>query len=119
MTQLTTPGEAPGARLGVSAFVVALLPLIWILVVHVLVAVSIGSNDALGTIVIAVYFASFAVLPLFSLLAVVLAILALMVNGRRGKIMGGIALLLIGAEIIAIIILVGGSFDLPAQSLGA
>ena len=117
MTQPTAPEGPARARLGATALVLALFPVLWVAIVTVLVAVSVGSDDTLALLANAMFFTSFAVVPLFSLLAVVLAILALLVNTRRGKMLGGAAILVVVLQIIAIVYLVGGSFDLPNQAL--
>lgn len=119
MTQPTAPDGPARARLGATALVLALFPVLWVAIVAVLVAASVGSDDTLALLANAMFFTSFAVVPLFSLLAIILGILALLVNTRRGKILGGLAILVVALEIVGIVVLVGGSFDLPAQALGA
>ena len=117
MTQLPAPDGPARARLGVTALICALLPFAWVLIVGVLIGVSTGSNDTLASLATVMFFASFGVVPLFSLLALVLAVLALLVNTVRGKVLGGVAILLLAVQIALIVYLVGGSFDLPAQAL--
>ena len=117
MTQLPAPDGPPRARLGSTSLVLALFPALWVAIVAVLIAVSVGADDTLALLTNAMFFSSFAVVPLFSLLAVVLAVLALLVNSPRGKILGGVAILVVMLEVVAIIFLVGGSFDLPNQAL--
>ena len=117
MTQLTAPEGPPRARLGATALVLALFPVLWVAIVAILVAASLGSDDTLSLLANAMFFSSFAVVPLFSLLAVVLAVLALLVNTRRGKMLGGAAILVVVLQIIAIVYRAGGSFDLPNQAL--
>ena len=119
MTQLPAPEGPPRARLGSTALVLALFPALWVAIVAVLIVVSLGADDTLALLANAMFFTSFAVVPLFSLLAIILGILALLVNTRRGKILGGLAILVVALEIVGIVVLVGGSFDLPAQALGA
>lgn len=90
---MTDVSPSPGTRLGLWAFVLALVAVVWPVLTTVGVILSLGTApDALRQVVVVVFFVGWLVVPLAFVAAIVLAILALLRSARRGKVLAGVAI---------------------------
>ena len=102
---------------GVWAFILALVPFAWLATALLLAFAATTGNEVAMTFASPIAIGSFAVVPIFSLVAIILAVVALAVANVPGKIFGGVALLVVTAQIVLVIVLLSGASDLPAQAL--
>lgn len=104
------------ALVGGWAFALSLVPLLWVILAIVLALQAFGGNEIAATFASPIAIGSFAVVPIFSLVTVVLAVVALAVSNVVGKIFGALALLMLIAQVLAIILFFAGANDLPAAA---
>ncbi len=103
-----------GIKLGLWALVVGLFPVVYagLGVVFGLLGQGQNGNGVVATSAYVMVLASFVIIPLAMIFAVILGILALVRDRPLGKVLGGIALVLVVALAVAIPLVVGGSNDL-------
>jgi len=94
----TTETRPRRAGLGVAALIGSLVPAVWLLVVFAVA--SSGQNTAAADALIT---ASFVVLPIAVIAVLVLAIASLVVNNWLGRALAILALVLVLAQVIALI----------------
>lgn len=120
MTDATAPATPPvpvtarprrGARLGAWALVVTLLPLVYVALGLVFVAFGQGENGigALAEAAYVMFFLGFVVVPLCLFAGLILAIVALVLNRPLGKVLAGLALVLLVAGIVVLSVFLTGS----------
>lgn len=102
---------------GVWSFILALVPLAWVATALLLAIAATTGNDLAATFASPIAIGSFAVVPIFSLVAIILAVVALAVASVPGKIFAVVALLVVIAQIVLLVVLLSGASDLPAQAL--
>ncbi len=104
----------PGIKLGVWALVAVLFPVLYGAIVLILGLLGQGQNgnEVAANIAYAMFFAGFLLVPLALLSAVVLGLFALVRSRVPGKVLGGIALLLVVAAAVAIPVILAGSSDM-------
>lgn len=102
------------ALAGGWAFALSLVPLLWVVLAIVLALQAAGGDELAATFASPIAIGSFAVVPIFSLVAVILAVVALAVSNVPGKILAALALLLLVAQVVAIVVFFSGANDLPS-----
>lgn len=103
-----------GIKLGLWALVVGIFPVVYVGlgVVFGLLSQSQNGNGVVATSVYVMVLASFVIVPLAMICALILGILALVRDRPLGKVLGGIAVVVVVALAVAIPLILGGSNDL-------
>ena len=104
------------ALAGVWAFALSLVPVLWLLLALVLALAAAAGNEVAAMFASPIAIGSFAIVPIFSLMAIVLAVVSLAVSTVVGKVFGALALLLVIGEIVLVIALIGGASALPGTA---
>jgi hypothetical protein len=104
------------ALVGGWAFALSLVPLLWVALAIVLALQAFGGNEVATTFATPIAIGAFAVVPIFSLVAIILAVVALAVSNVVGKIFGVLALLMLAAQVISILLFFAGANDLPGAA---
>ncbi len=125
MTDSTNVAAAPGAvaprvrsvKLGVWSLTLVLFLVVYLAVGIVLSLLAPGGNEVAGTIAYGMFFVGFLVVPVVGIVAVVLGVIALIVEPVFGKALGGVALLVVAGCVAAVLIFIGGSSDLVSSVL--
>jgi hypothetical protein len=106
-------GQPRRALVGGWAFALSLVPLLWVVLAIILAIQAFSGNEVAATFASPVALGSFAVVPIFSLVTIVLAVVALAVSNLVGKILGVLALLMLVAQVVSILVFFAGAGDLP------
>lgn len=104
------------ALVGVWAFALSLVPVLWLILALVLALGAVAGDAIATTFASPIAIGSFAIVPIFSLMTIVLAIVALAVSNIVGKIFGALGLVMVVSEIVLIVLLFTGSSDLPGAT---
>ncbi len=94
-----------GAKLGAWALISAGIALLWVALTVVFALASFGSGGATGPIAYGMFFIGFIVVPVGLIASIVLAVAAFVRNRVLGKVLAGIALLLV---LLAAVLMIGG-----------
>ena len=105
MTAVATPPAGKGAKLGMWSLISAVAALLWVTLTVVFALASFGSDGATGPIAYAMFFIGFVVVPVAFIASIVLAVMALVKNRVLGKVLAGLALLLV---LLASVLVVSG-----------
>ncbi len=121
MTDATNPPSdtaAPGPvrsrsiKLGVWALTLVVFLVIYLVIGIVLALLAPSSNEAVATIAYGMFFIGLLAVPVSGIVALVLGVIALIVERPLGKLFGGIAVLVVAACVVAVVVFLGGSSDL-------
>ncbi|MDP3208931.1 MAG: hypothetical protein Q8M65_07265, partial [Rhodoglobus sp.] len=115
MTDATTsplPARSRSVKVGVWALTLVLFLVVYLTVGVVLALLAPGGNEVVASIAYGMFFIGLLVVPVCGIVAFVLGVIALIVERRLGKVLGGIAVLVVVGCIIAVGVFLGGSSDL-------
>jgi len=104
------------ALAGGWAFALALVPVLWLVLALVLALGATAGHELAVAFASPVAIGSFAIVPVFSLMAIVLAVVALAVSNTVGKVLAAAGLLLVVSEIVLVVALSAGASDLPGAA---
>ena len=106
------PTRSRSIRLGVWALTLVLFLVVYLAVGIVLALLAPGGNEVVASIAYGMFFIGLLAVPASGVVALVFGVIALIVERKLGKLLGGIAVLVVALVAVAVIVFLGGSSDL-------
>lgn len=106
----TVPARTRSAGLGVAALILAIVAPVWLFAGIYTAAAAVNSDSPVLGVIGAVLVGGGFIVPVAFIAGVVLGIVAIVVGNRRGKVLGGVALVVSVLSIALVIVFVAVSF---------